>query len=115
MTAIQRLVSLIAVAAAMAVGASDASAQLNESCIVSVLNRNVQVNADGSWVLPNIPSSSGPVRARVTCTINGQTVVGESAPFVVPVNGAVNVPPITFSPPTPIPLALSLAAAATTL
>jgi len=29
-------------------------AQLNQNCTVSVLNRNVQVNTDGTWVLSNI-------------------------------------------------------------
>jgi len=36
--------------------------QLNENCTVSVLNRNVRVNPDGSWVLPNVPANQGPVR-----------------------------------------------------
>ena len=34
-------------------------AQLNQNCTVSVLNRTVQVNPDGSWVLPNIPANFG--------------------------------------------------------
>jgi hypothetical protein len=35
-----------------------AQAALNETCVVSVLNRTVQVKADGSWVLPNIPANN---------------------------------------------------------
>jgi len=50
---------------------------------VSVLNRNVQVNADGSWVLPNIPANFGQVKARATCVQNGITTFGESAFFTV--------------------------------
>lgn len=48
-----------------------APAQLNEHCTVSVLNRNVRVNPDGSWVLPNVPANFGPVRARATCVEKG--------------------------------------------
>ena len=56
----------------------DALAQLNEHCTVSVLNRNVRVNPDGSWVLPNVPANLGQVRARATCVENGVTTSGES-------------------------------------
>src|SRR5207244_990956 len=48
--------------------------QLNENCTISVLNRNVRVRPDGSWVLPNVPANFGQVRARVTCIVNGPTV-----------------------------------------
>ena len=38
--------------AAAALGTSiDAAAQLNDHCVVSVLNRTVQVKPDGTWVL----------------------------------------------------------------
>ena len=54
------------------------AAQLNENCVVSVLNRNVSVNPDGTWVLPNIPANFGQVRARATCVQNGVTQSGQS-------------------------------------
>ena len=38
------------------------------------------------------PANFGPVRARVTCIVNGQTISGESEPFIVPANGVVNIP-----------------------
>src|SRR5690348_4563212 len=81
--------------------AGPALAQFNENCTVSVLNRNVRVNPDGSWVLPNIPANFGPVRARVTCVVNGETISGESEPFIVPANGVVNLPHIVFGQTTP--------------
>src|ERR1017187_7371103 len=87
---------------------SSAAGQLNQNCTVSVLNRNVQVNADGSWVLPNIPANFGPVKARATCVQNGVTVFGESAFFTVPSNGAVNLPAITLGTTTPIPTSLAI-------
>src|SRR5688572_13282892 len=89
--------------------------QLDENCTVSVLNRNVRVSPDGTWLLPNIPANFGPVRARATCIIDGQTVSGESELFVVPANGSVDVPKIVLGQTMPIPVSISLTAATTTL
>ncbi|MDQ1833275.1 Ig-like domain-containing protein [Massilia scottii] len=83
--------------------ASPAQAQLNESCVVSVLNRNVQARPDGTWVLPNIPANFGSVRARATCVQGGVTSYGESVPFTIPVNGSVTLPRIALGPTTPVP------------
>lgn len=88
---------------------------LNENCIVSVLNRTVQVKPDGTWVLPNIPANSGPVRARATCVQNGLTTSGESAFFTVPVNGSFDVPPIVIGPVTPIPTLVTVSSLGGTL
>lgn len=63
-------------------------AELSDNCVVSVLNRTVQVKPDGTWVLPNIPANFGPVRGRATCVENGVTTSGESALFTIPVNGS---------------------------
>jgi hypothetical protein len=82
--------------------------QLNQNCIVAVLNRSVQVNADGSWVLPNIPANFGLVRARATCVQNGVTTFGQSGFFNVAAKGTINLPTITLGSTTPIPLSLSL-------
>ena len=86
-----------------------ALAQLNQNCTVSVLNRTVPVNADGSWVLPNIPANFGQVKARATCVQNGVTIFGESGFFTVPANQAVNLPAITLGTITPIPVSLAIA------
>ncbi len=69
---------------------------LNENCVVSVLNRNVQAKADGSWVLPNVPANFGTVRARATCVQDGATTYGESAPFTLSANQTLNLPHITL-------------------
>ena len=82
--------------------------KLDENCTVSVLNRTVRVNADGSWVLPNVPANFGQVKARATCVKNGVTTSGESAFFTIPVNGAVNLPRIVLGSATPVPVSLSL-------
>src|ERR1700739_4437059 len=80
-----------------------AEAQLNQNCTVSVLNRTVQVNADGSWVLPNVPANFGQVKARATCIQNGVTTFGESAFFTIPSNGVVNLPHIVLGNNSLIP------------
>ncbi len=95
--------------------APGALAQFNENCTVSVLNRNVRVNPDLSWVLPNVPANFGSVRARVTCIVDGQTISGESDLFTVPPNGVVNLPHIVFGQTTPIPTSLMLTAPTHTL
>ena len=89
--------------------------QLDDNCTVSVLNRNVRVHSDGSWVLPNVPANFGLVRARATCVVDGETMSGESDPFVVPANGIVNLPKLTFTRSTPIPQALTVTASSGTI
>src|ERR1041384_13939 len=89
--------------------AQTALAQLNEDCTVSVLNRTVRVNPDGSWVLPNVPANFGQVKARATCVRNGVTTSGESDYFTIPANGAVNLPNIVLGAATQIPSALVIA------
>jgi len=91
------------------------AAQLNENCVVSVLNRNVSVNPDGTWVLPNIPANFGQVRARATCVQNGVTQSGQSDFFTLPANGSVTLPPIVLGATTPIPTGLSINSPVTTL
>ncbi|SFC63468.1 Ig-like domain-containing protein [Massilia yuzhufengensis] len=90
----------------VAATSAPAHAQLNENCVVSVLNRNVQAKPDGTWVLPNIPANFGSLRARATCVEAGVTTYGESAPFTIPTNGSVTLPPIVLGPTTRIPTSL---------
>src|SRR5215216_6021887 len=82
--------------------------KLDENCTVSVLNRTVRVNPDGSWVLPNVPANFGQVKARATCVRNGVTSSGESDYFTIPANGIVNLPTIVMGSTTQIPAALTL-------
>jgi hypothetical protein len=98
-----------------AAAAQVSETQLNENCTVSVLNRNVRVRPDGSWVLPNVPANFGPVRARVTCVVDGRTISGESEPFLVPANGVANRPRIIFGQTTPIPRSVTVTAPVATL
>jgi len=99
----------------MALFSVPAAAQLNQNCVVGVLNRTVQVNPDGTWVLPNIPANFGPVRARATCVNNGVTTFGQSPLFTIPANGSVNVPLIVLGSTTPIPTAVNISTPMTLL
>ncbi len=83
-------------------------AQLNDKCVVSILNRSVQARLDGTWILPNVPSNFGRVRARATCTENGLTRSGESAYFTLSANQSVDIPRITLGPTTPIPTSITI-------
>ncbi len=94
---------------------SPALAQLNENCVVSILNRTVLVKPDGTWVLPNIPANFGPVRARATCVENGVTLSGQSNFFTIPANGSVDVPQIVLGPVTPVPNQVTIAASSPSL
>jgi hypothetical protein len=92
-----------------------ATAQLNQNCVVAVLNRTVQANSDGTWILPNVPANFGFVRARATCVQNGITTFGQSALFSLAANGTVNLPQIQIGNNTPIPTAVNITAPATVL
>src|SRR5690242_1467231 len=72
------------------------NAQLDQNCVVSVLNRTVQANPDGSWVILNVPANLGQVRARATCVRDGATSTGQSDFFTPQANGTVNAIKITF-------------------
>ncbi len=97
------------------IGHHPVQAQLNQNCVVAVLNRTVQVNANGSWVLPNVPANFGLVRARATCVQNGITTFGQSALFSLSANGVVNLPHVQLGNISPIPTTLTIAAQTTAL
>jgi YVTN family beta-propeller protein len=90
-------------------------AQLDQNCVVSILNRNVQANADGSWILPNVPANFGLVRARASCVRNGVTIFGQSDLFSLGSNQTINLPHIQLGAVTAIPVALTLQVPSSTL
>jgi hypothetical protein len=112
---LSRLVTLMAGPILFLAASQPLFAQLNQNCTVSVLNRNVQAKADGTWVLPNIPANFGTVRARATCVEGGATRYGESAPFTIPANGSITLPPIQIGQTTPIPTSVQLTSQTSTL
>ena len=92
-----------------------ASAQLDQTCTVSALNRTALVDAGGVWVLPNVPATIGEVRVRATCIDDGVTRSGQSDFFTVPTDGVIEVADIVFDNPEAVPATLSLSAPDTTL
>ncbi len=109
-----RRVALITVVAAVTFVAG-VSAQLDRSCMVSAFNRTTPVQADGVWVLPNVPANLGQVRVRATCIENGVVRFGASGLITVPANGVIQIEDIDFQGPPPVPASLSLNAPLTTL
>lgn len=99
---------VFACAALIALCGHFAHAQLDENCTVSVLNRTVRVNPDGTWVLPNIPANFGQVKARATCVRGGVTTSGESDFFTIPSNGSVNIPPIVLGASSKVPDSIAI-------
>ncbi|MGB0386792.1 MAG: choice-of-anchor D domain-containing protein [Ardenticatenaceae bacterium] len=88
--------------------------ELDEDCIVSMLNRTSKVQADGTWRIPNIPSNFGPVRARATCIKDGVTISGQSDFAVIQRNQRTGFN-IVLGDPELIPASLAITATATTL
>jgi methionine-rich copper-binding protein CopC len=110
MKTIQTTMARILVMAAMLslwVGSGQAAVRLDQSCVVSILNRTVQVDANGSWAMPNVPSTMGRVKARATCLQKGQTTSGESDYFNIVPNGIVKVGQIKFEDIEQLPVAVA--------
>jgi hypothetical protein len=81
---------------------------LDATCTVNILNRTVQVDAEGGWSMPNVPSTMGKVRARVTCIREGQTISGQTDFFTVNRNGVTETGPFLFGDPDPPPRRLDV-------
>jgi hypothetical protein len=89
--------------------AASVQAQLDSSCVVSVLNRSARVATDGTWVIPNVPAVAERVRVRATCAAaNGATRTGQSGFITVPASGVLQVADIVFDQPALIPARLQL-------
>jgi hypothetical protein len=84
-------------------------------CTVSVLNQTANVQADGSWEIPNIPSTLGPVRARETCIQNGSTQSGSSDLFLITTNQMNAILPLDLGVDAATPVRIDVSAPATNL
>jgi hypothetical protein len=116
MQKMRRSLSYFGCAIGSLVCATVANAQLNENCIVSILNHNIQVNSDGTWRIDNIPAGFGLVRARATCVNNGVSQFGQSNPFNIGANQVNGFDPnIPLGNTTPIPTSLTLTSPTTNL
>lgn len=79
-----------------------------ETCTVQVLNQTVHVREDSTWVLPNIPTNGGQVRARLNCESVFGTRSGQSDFFVIQGNQMNAVPIIDFGTPDPGPTRIDI-------
>ncbi|MCQ8186485.1 Ig-like domain-containing protein, partial [Parvularcula maris] len=99
-------------AAGFLFGSAAAQAQveleLDETCTISILNRVVQAGADGSFALPNVPATSGQIRARASCIRDGQTISAETEFFTVQRNGAVDPGAFFLAEETVVPSSLDI-------
>ena len=89
--------------------------RLDEDCIASILNRQVQVSPDGTFALGNVPVPVGAFRVRVVCE-RPEGVERAQSPFTLGVpNGETLMGEITFGVDDPVPVSLELSAATTVL
>jgi hypothetical protein len=95
--------------------ASAAWGQLDQTCTVSALNRTAPVDANGVWILTNVPAGQGQIRVRATCVAGGVTRSGQSSLITIPANGVITVGDISFAQLQPIPTQITLAAPVTSL
>lgn len=93
-----------------------AQSQLGENCTAYVQNRAVPVNANGSFVLANVPSAQGLFRIRVFCKQpDGSVTAGQSDFVALSGNGIVGIPQITLGAVTQAPAAVKLTSGLATL
>jgi hypothetical protein len=77
------LISIALAGLAVPVLADGPRLTLDDRCVVSALNRSVQVQADGSWVLPTIPLNMGRIRIRGSSSSTSAIPVQETTADVV--------------------------------
>lgn len=85
------------------------------SCVVSVLNQSANVQGNGTWRLPNVPTNGGRVRARVTCVEDGVTRSGASEFMAVVPNRMNAIPIVNMDAAPATPLRISVEAPTATL
>ncbi len=101
------LLALLSLCVWMATGTA-LMAQLDDTCTVTMLNRTVQVNANGTFSIPNVPVDAGLFRVRATCVRNGVTIVGQSAYVELVPNGSTPIPPIQLGFSDPVPVSIKI-------
>src|SRR5215212_7242873 len=108
-----RLTAPLVIYFAMVISAT--AARLDESCIVSALNRSARVRADGTWRIDNVPANLGLVRVRATCLQNGVTFSGQSDFTALEPNIDNGFRPFSLGNASPIPSMIVLASSITNL
>jgi len=65
--------------------------ELDDTCVINVLNRTVSATGNGDFTLPNVPSNMGLIRARATCVREDKTISAQTDYFSVTNNQSTNV------------------------
>ena len=106
-----RTLTAVLFVATLAVVLPSASAQLGSNCTASLLNRTVQVNADGTFAIGNVPANPLSLyRVRVRCIApNGSIAQGMSQFLSLSgANNSIDIGPIDFSNFTYPPVSLTI-------
>lgn len=94
-----RLHRLVAGGAMLLAAATGVAQSLGTNCTATLLNHSVQLNADGTYNIPNIPYSPGLYRVHIICTNpDGTTSGGQSDPLALTPNGASLIPLVDVGP-----------------
>jgi hypothetical protein len=81
----------------------------NSNCIATIQNHSVQVNSDGTFILPNLAVDASKYRVRVICTLpDGTTQGGQTDPMLLTPGGINTITNITMGNITPLPLSLNV-------
>ncbi len=94
--------------AAAAAAAQEPEPRLGPECIATVLNRTVQVSADGGFAIGNVPNPVGAFRVRVVCETADGVLRAQSAFVEGIANGVTPLGDITFGVDDPIPVDLEI-------
>jgi hypothetical protein len=90
--------------------------KLDQNCVATIANRSVQVKANGTYTIPNVPTDIGLYRVRVVCkTAGGAVIQGQSGFVSLIANGDTKIPKIVFGKVSPLPVTIRLAASSTSL
>lgn len=99
----------------LAASSSVAAQTLDDNCIATIANRSVQVNPNGTYAIPNIPTDVGFYRVRVICNYSdGTSAQGQSNFVTLFANGNTAIPTIAFGTVTPPPVSIAMSAQTTT-
>src|SRR5579863_493676 len=83
---------------------------LGTNCVATMQNRSVQLNADGTFTIPNLPVDVAKYRARVVCVNpDGTTTGGETPPLALVPNGVLDISNlVVYGELTTLPLSLQM-------
>src|SRR3977135_2932256 len=100
---------LPALIAAIGMSATARAQVLNQNCTASIMNRTVQVNANGTFAIPDVPADLGGYRASIVCKEDDGTVRTFMSDFqsLVP-NGRNVISRLTFGANQPIPVRIEV-------